>query len=512
MNSTTSPKPTSNKATHVPAESVEARSAIVAKLTLQIHAIPDEVLQQLVSLHVSYQPTNSDSVPTDSKLVELMVNLLRSTAANESETTNCTEERFWVHGTSLAAGLRWLQQFDRFLGESIASRLILKSLMPLYLSAAQGRVENGLNDSSLLIRQACLIAELNRLTIDDDLASWLREECRAALDPYDTIPKAFRIELPTLASAFWKGANDQSVVLPTVPKQPTNSSAANEPTAEKHRAWWSLACQLSSHHAQITVPPELALGVVAWDKLRHHWQQVRALLSVEGQLTRNASPATRDPICSVSDGTASPLAANKCCDALTATESLIEASLAEESSTKCNTVAEASESSPAIDHRIVEIRSARDPQLSSNLEQLLQECRTDAGVLSMIVVKKLGGNSDKTSRPNWQPTFIQLMDERCDANTMRGFISDDGELSLVFQEVDKAELALWIRESFAKLNVTPNSNNLSTPKAQSLVAGVAMVIAPSRSFKIDQLTQAAWRCMEGAGTQGAGTIKTIEVY
>ncbi len=96
--------------------------------------------------------------------------------------------------------------------------------------------------------------------------------------------------------------------------------------------------------------------------------------------------------------------------------------------------------------------------------------------------------------------------------SVRGFISDDGELSLVFQDVERAELGQWIRDSFAKINLANEESSLATIVALPLVAGVAMVNAPSRSFKIDQLIQSAWRCLDGASKQGAGAVKTIEVY
>ena len=99
-----------------------------------------------------------------------------------------------------------------------------------------------------------------------------------------------------------------------------------------------------------------------------------------------------------------------------------------------------------------------------------------------------------------------------EATNVRGFLSDEGELTLVFQDIDRSELTQWIRDAFSKFNEVNPDSTLATPAAQPLVAGVAMVNAPSRSFKIDQLIQAAWRCLDGASTQGAGTVKTIEVY
>ena len=104
------------------------------------------------------------------------------------------------------------------------------------------------------------------------------------------------------------------------------------------------------------------------------------------------------------------------------------------------------------------------------------------------------------------------MDARGESANVRGFISDDGELSLVFPDVERSELAQWIRESFAKFGQNQKDSKLATSVAVPLVAGVASVNAPSRSFKIEQLIQSAWRCLDGASTQGAGAVKTIEVY
>ena len=264
--------------------------------------------------------------------------------------------------------------------------------------------------------------------------------------------------------------------------------------ASKHRDLWSLAGQLCCNRAQITIPAELSVGVVAWDKLLDHWHRVSAALSGAVACTPKKIENNNSTELPTSNLNVSAIAANT-----------IE--------TQVNSAAIAETKKPQIvnDKRFVEIRSARDPHLSSNLDQMLQQCRNDQGVLSLIVVKKLGTNSSAADQ-NWQSTFIEYMDSHGEATNVRGFISDDGELTLVFHDVDRAELAQWIRESFGKFNHSNADSSLATTVAQPLVAGVAMVNAPSRSFKIDQLIQAAWRCLDGASTQGAGAVKTIEVY
>jgi hypothetical protein len=145
---------------------------------------------------------------------------------------------------------------------------------------------------------------------------------------------------------------------------------------------------------------------------------------------------------------------------------------------------------------------------------MLTQARSNQSELSFLVVKCL-----ETHRPNspsaiqdWQSKFIHCIDEFGLAANARGFVSDEGELSLVYEDVERSEVARWIRESFSKLQETDPEAKLAVASAIPLVAGVASVIAPSRSFKIEQLIQATVRCLDGATKQGAGAIKTIEVY
>lgn len=470
-------------------DSLDFRSETIGRLAARMNALPSDVLAQLLTPHVPrLQDRQIDP------LESLMAELIKVSSANEPSASNLTEERNQAIIACLAVALRWLYQSKTSFGEPLRSRMLLKSVMPLYLAAGQGQAGKGIVDTISLIRMTCMITELNRLTTEDDLAAWSKESNRSNVDPFETIPNSFRIALPKMAQTFWSDlAAKSNRGTANVAKLIDVSSVS----PEKHRAWWSLAGQLCSQRAQITIPPELSVGVIAWEKLRDHWQRVAGTLSGE-------------PVCnSVKNATSpsvAPLAGKNEVDVLLESQSTRKG-IPKESN-------ELQKCKMADDHRFVEIRSARDPQLSSNLDQLLQQCRNDQGSLSLIVVKKLGTKVDSAmaALQNWQTTFIEYMDTHGEASNVRGFISDQGELSLVFQDVERAELAQWIRDSFAKFNSSNVDSTLATAVALPLVSGVAMVNAPSRSFKIDQLIQAAWRCLEGASTQGAGAVKTIEVY
>lgn len=476
-------------------ESIELRSELVARMAARMNEMPNDVVRQLLSPHASRLPGS----PTD-RLVPLIGELVQASSTNEPMDLRLSEERELAISTGLSVAMRWLHSMERQVGAPLTLRIILKSLMPLYLAAGQGRVGTSFVDTFSLIRVTCMVPELDRLTHANELALWLAEQSGGNNDPLESIPKSFRISLPLMANKFWSEIASKSNGGVSQPKKLVDS---NSLTVAKHKAWWSLAGQLCNQRAQITIPAELSVGFVAWEKLLDHWQRVSQALSAgttatEEVITNPPRPNSRE-------------------------EDLIENKKRTEDSKRSETtllkkkmIAVKDEKDPKLadDHRFVEIRSVRDPQLSSSLDQLLHQSRNDQGTLSLMVVKKLGveAAANSQSLQNWQSSFIEYMDTHGEAANVRGFVSDEGELTLVFQDVDRAELAQWIRESFGTFNTASSDASIATPTAQPLVAGVAMVNAPSRSFKIDQLIQAAWRCLEGASTQGSGAIKTIEVY
>ena len=479
-NSTTTIAPSISPRGAVNPNSVEFRSGMIARIAARMHEVPKDVVQFLCN------PTQGVSrIHRADALSQLILELIQSSEHNESSAAALANQREEHVSIGLAHSLRWLYQFRSDFEDEFVERNLLKTLVPLYIAAGHGRVGSSLVETLSLLRTSCALYELDRITSNHDLAIWLRN-CNPKLDPMESIQKSFRVCLDLMSKMFWREISKSAS---------PNSASAHKSFESKgspklHSAWWSLATQLSNKQSQITVPAEIAVGVVAWDKLLDHWNQVLELMNENTQLpsltTAKHIPTTLGSI---------------------AAETKVDTRITNSSN------ATKDKFDFANDHRFVEIRSAKDPQLSTILDQLLMHCRNEQGTLSLIVVKKLGQTTATSSTvlQNWQSKFIRYMDAQGESAKVRGFISDEGELSLVFQDVERSELAQWVRDSFAKFSQSGNSQ-LSTPVAQPLVCGVASVNAPSRSFKIDQLIQAAWRCLDGATSQGAGAVKTIEVY
>jgi hypothetical protein len=444
---------------------MEYRSEMIARTAVRDHGLPQPVVQFLLSLRAPV-PSKNDA------LVGHLVELIKSSKTHETS-------RSLYRDADCAAGiaqiLRWISESQSEIGESICMRLILKSLMPMYLAAGHGKSGSSLIESISLLRMYCTLIELDRLTNNHDLAEWIRLS-QTEHDPYDMIRKSFRVHLGTMTEVFWSELSNQQSAT-----RPTKAVIGVPLPSEKHLdAWWSLACQFCDQRSQITVPANLGIGLVDWKKLREHWDKIAAII--------------------------------QSCESANATENSDLVSKAEGSNPAC---AFEPKTAKLNDRRFIEIRSVKDPQLSGNLDALLRDARNEQGLLSLIVVKKLGMPSDASQAAllqNWQSDFIALIDSNAEASNVRGFVSDEGELTLVYHDIERSALARWIREAFAKLGTLKAANSLSANAPVPLVAGIASVNAPSRSFTIDQLIQSAWRCLDGASTQGAGAVKTIEVY
>lgn len=460
---------------------IDFRSAMIGRLAARMSEIPSNVVRHLSLPHI---PTECNQ--STNKVAGLIGELIAASSKNEPLAHPSSPESDQSISYSLAISLQWLFEMDREFGNSLRSRLVLKTLMPLYLAAGQGRRGTSTRDTVTMIRTACMLPELNRLTSDDDLSIWVREHVPANTEPIESISKSFRVDLALMADSFWRQATSRHSETSAASSRGFEVSVLS---ADKQRSWWSLAGQLCAQRAQIIIPADLAVGVIAWEKLLDHWQRISK--AIMGQTNGNNIVEKTFP----SGPTGSCQLETKRVQVSSESKMLQENRIAN-------------------DHRFVEIRSGRDPQLSSNLDQILQHCKNEQGTMALIVAKRLANERENHAQgfENWQSRFIELMDAHGESTNVRGFISGDGELSLVFQDVDRAELGQWIRDSFAKINLANEDSSVATAVALPLVAGVAMVNAPSRSFKIDQLIHAAWRCLDGASKQGAGAVKTIEVY
>jgi hypothetical protein len=312
-----------------------------------------------------------------------------------------------------------------------------------------------------------------------DLAEWFMT-LPSQEDPFHHMEMAFNISTDRLAKRFWHSAFQSRNAGVAVSKRAVEALATNAFNDKRFPGWWSLACQISDQNQKIRVPAEVAVGMVDWNRLLDHWHRLEhALAGVHMSISKE--------------------------------EHTHEEPISDKDKITISTVRKLTKLD---DRRFVEIRSINDPELSSNLDKMLTQARNHQAELTLLVVKCLETKQQHTvaSMQNWQSKFMQHIDEFAPSANARGFISDDGDLSLVYEDAERSEVAHWIREVFSKLKEVKLEAQLAVTSAIPLVAGVASVIAPSRSFKIEHLIQSALRCLDGASKQGAGAVKTIEVY
>lgn len=405
----------------------------------------------------------------------LMNELLSSSMVNDPDQAYNTGPCQQI-GAGLSRLVKNLYSIHESFGVLHSRRVLLRPLIPIYLSAGEGKLGTGLSDTLSLFRSTIAVAELNRLLESSDLTEWFLTKSSQE-DPFPHLENTFNISTNRLAKRFWHSTFQSRNEGVAISKRAIEALAIDTSKDKRAAGWWSLACQFSEQNQKIRVPAEVAVGLVDWNRLLDHWHRLE--LALAGGLPS-------------SDHDGLPQK-----DLLPTAETSVKPKV-----TKLN------------DRRFVEIRSVNDPELSSNLEKILTQARSNQTELSFLVVKCL--ESQQPTSPSaiqgWQSKFIHCIDEFGLAANARGFVSDEGDLSLVYEDVERSEVARWIRESFSKLQETDPEAKLAVASAIPLVAGVASVIAPSRSFKIEQLIQSAVRCLDGATKQGAGAIKTIEVY
>jgi len=459
-------------------ESCEFRSDALGYAAARTTKLTKECVNFLMEVPGPF-PTGTSPTPdarNPAYVIEAMMSeLLSSSLVNDlNQTDNIKPYQQASAGLSLL--VKNLHSMHESFGALHSRRILLRSLIPIYLSAGQGKLGTGLSDTLSLFRSAIAVAELNRLLESSDLTEWFSTKSNQD-DPFPLIENTFNLSTNRLAKRFWHSTFQSRNEGVAISKRVIEALAIDTSKDKRAAGWWSLACQISDQNKKIRVPAEVAVGLVDWNRLLDHWHRLELVLS------GCSTSSDRDGL------------PQKDLQTTTVTS-------AKPKATKLD------------DRRFVEIRSVNDPELSSNLEKMLTQARSNQSELSFLVVKCL--ESQQPTSPSaiqgWQSKFIHCIDKFGLAANARGFVSDEGDLSLVYEDVERSEVARWIRESFAKLQETNPEAKLAVASAIPLVAGVASVIAPSRSFKIEQLIESAVRCLDGATKQGAGAIKTIEVY
>jgi hypothetical protein len=168
-----------------------------------------------------------------------------------------------------------------------------------------------------------------------------------------------------------------------------------------------------------------------------------------------------------------------------------------------------------------------DNELRLCLDSILNEARNLEVPVNLVVIRDLKStavriDSDLEVQNNQSRVWLEQVcnelsetHDECEFSKLLSVCS--GELIYVQGGGDRLKLMPWIRTvldgSSALLShemVSLDVDQGQTPNG--LVAGLASVGRPNKSFRSTALIQAALRCLEAAQRQGAGAIKSIEVF
>ena len=472
--------PTGSHGVAVPNQStdVEARSDLFARILSREFPLDESVGN-------AFKNPISTELPEDAfkDLVPLLSEIINPSFLDQITGAN---KRFELHAKFLR-GLAFC--FDHLKLQSDDSHphaidsLLLYSLMPIYLASSREKIVPAVESTMNKLRHSVCVALWLRVMDFDASYLWLEEQTRNSQFLDSSIEQNLKISIPRIANQYWF------------------SGQGKFKSTDTDNGLWELACQLIRGDTQIHIPKSLTLGVVSWEKILQHWTSLKQALATS--TIRQTSDLSK--IVGPVEGT--------CSESKLPETIKVLRTQADASNTEPKEKAGKLSSSPvpvAKDRRLVEIRSSSDPQLKKVLDQLLQRSREEQAMLTIAVVSRLGVEQDKIG--NWFSPMVDQIIVESEAEDLKGFVTDAGELALMFYDVDKSDIAYWLRESFSKLRSGSSSSSIHSEASEQLIAGVAMVNAPSRSFQLDQLIEAAWRCRDGAAIQGANAVKTIEVY
>ncbi len=457
---------------------IEVRSDLLARLLSREFPLDESVC------NVFNNPISSElSKDEFADLVPLLGEIINPSFLDQITGAN---KRYELHAKflrGLAFCLNHLRLQNDCSRPNAIDSLLLFSFMPIYLASSRDKIVPAVESTMDKLRQSVCVALWLRVMDCDSGYRWLDElVCKGqVLD--SAFQQNLRISIPRLAGHYWSGSLCKS--------QPT----------ETDRGLWEITCQLLRGESQIHIPKSMTLGVVSWEKILQHWNSLKQALASSASGSTSDSYKIVGPVGGTCSDASHP-------DRIGATNSHEVVDASETKEKKSNIQAAAGPVSK--DRRIVEIRSSSDPQLKKVLDQLLQRSRDEQSMLTIAVVSRLCVEQDRPG--NWFSPMIDQIILESEAEDLKGFVTDAGELALIFYDVDRSDISHWLRESFSQLRSGNSNSTIHSEASELLIAGVAMVSAPSRSFQLEQLIDAAWRCRDGAAIQGANAVKTIEVY
>lgn len=331
-------------------------------------------------------------------------------------------------------------------------RLQLYSMMPFYLNLDSRDPSSTIETSITLAREAVALIDLDRL-LGYELFELLSQPEYVDHPPCIALQKSLKIGIAEVVLEL-NGLVAKSI-------RTKECLSLQRPATDYCEGYWSIVQQWMQRAVHLRIPPKLSIGKIVWPKVQDHWSRLSQALLDQSEIQETASPL----------------------------------------------------------FDVVEIRSSNDPQLALTLDTHLQRCREQDGSMALVVIRELRPSGSGQATPTttglleWQSVIIQQVCELTGGSTTRGFIYEAGELSLIVDDMDRSEVTATLRE-ILEVACQPKelvSTMIEMPKLP-LVCGVSCVTSPSKSFKIDQLISAAWRCLDAAKMQGAGAVKSLEVY
>lgn len=452
---------------------VDSRSLLMSQHLANRSTLSQEIVQAFVD-PLSFQHRGSEITA----IVPLVVELLDPQVLHHSYSNSVRFDQHQQLVQGVATALQWLHQSSEWCKHTCFSMLTLHSLLPIYLTSTRDSWEKSLGLSLHLLRKTACLSQWCKALEDPCIFDWLHHQERLLIHPQISMERSFCLSLPKMNHAFWEWHDKGFSV------RALNTTATEDSIRDS--AYWSIALQLSRREAKPTSPPDLKIGEVSWEKILRHWEKLNDSLSKT--VSRRPSPVL--DLANAMQAKAAP--------PQTTTNYPM-------SSPRCNS-----------DDRLIEIECCEDPKLTDSLETFLQQVRQEQSSLSLVVVKRLNRPSDSetanTTIDHWQSRFLDCLISESETRELKAFTTVRGELVLVYTDIDRTDLSFWIRESFAKMNAASERWSMTQTDAEPIVAGIAMANGPSRSFRINQLIDGAWRCMEGAEIQGIHAVKTIQVY
>ena len=414
----------------------------------------------------------------------------RSVGQDKSQTPsgNSNAGEFLKHFIALSGHIEqatpeWHPDFANY-----ARQLILTTVLPIYLRSSSQPLARSIANATQLAWEHRMLLTLNDM-LDGDLILAIAEIELVDRSPIHAAQEVLALNLSEIISQNefdghrFSSEREHNSIHSKMLENARRESDFLKIAPDQREGYWMIASQWIQQKEAITLPANLAVGAVSWPRLRGHWKELCECLASSNSVVsdNNNEPSQLNTISGVQVGTLDDLLPE-----------------------------------------VIEIRSSNDPELSRNLEIHLQRCRERSGSLALVVIRCKADPVSKLNRhvsgsrgslSQWQLDLITTLQASLDHRKMYGFYTTDGDLALIMEDVDRSEVTLLVRKVIeTEAIVEDEDTRLLDQAGLPLYSGIACVQSPSKSFRLDQLIESAWRCLEASLRQPPGAVKSIEAY